>query len=252
LIKEHDAYNHLTTVHDAEASSEGRHCAVELAVDFYSDQIHCGEVDSYNREAVLTLRRLPKPYVNIEYGYELGVDTLQTYKGRTTAPWQDVLKWTYAIYLAGAHACYYYTNTSWALIKFEPEPPGWQRYRYLKDILDSVAFDQMEPVNELVGKGSYCLAEPGKEYLIYLPEGGDGMLDLSDVPYDTAPNGRLETCLADVSAEWMDIYTGERRQMRVEAKGWDTPIENPFEDTSQPCVVIVRVATTARADKEEA
>jgi hypothetical protein len=62
----------------------------------------------------------------------------------------------------------------------------------------------------------------------------------------------LETCLADVSAEWMDIYTGERRQVQVEAKGWDTPLENPFGDTAQPCVVTIRVRTPEPENGEEA
>lgn len=241
LIRSMDAYDHLVTVHDSESGSQGRYSEADAVSDFVSDQIHLKDIDRYNREAIRKLRILSKPYLNIEYGYELGAENLKTYSGGTTAPWRDVLDWTYALYLAGAYPCYYYSNTSWDLIKFEPEPEGWKRYQYLKEALDSVSFNRMESMNELVESG-YCLADPGSEYLVYLPEGGDAQIDLTAVSSDRGQRGQWVTGDTRVAGEWMVTYTGERREVEIEPSGWNTRIENPFEDRSQPCVLIVRVA----------
>ncbi len=42
---------------------------------------------------------------------------------------------------------------------------------------------KMAPENDLASSG-YCLAEKGKEYLVYLPEGNEVTLDLSDASHD--------------------------------------------------------------------
>ena len=238
LIRQMDAYDHLVTVHDPEAESQGRYSAADEASDFCSDQIHLKDVDRYNREAIQKLR-FQKPYLNIEYGYELGAEDLKTYKSGTTAPWQDVLNWTYALYLAGAYPGYYYSNTSWDLVKFEPEPEGWKRYQYLKEILDGLSFNRMEAMNDLVESG-YCLADPGKEYLLYLPEGGDAVINLSTVPAKRGDLGQWVDGGAKINGEWMDIYTGERRQIEMELFGWNTNFENPFDDKSQPCILVIK------------
>ncbi|MBD3181058.1 DUF4038 domain-containing protein [Candidatus Poribacteria bacterium] len=239
LIRKIDAYKHLVTVHDPEAGSQGRYSEIDEIVDFCSDQVHLKDVERYNREALKKLRLFPKPYINIEYGYELGVEDLKTYKSRTTASWQDVLKWTYAIYMAGAYPGYYYSNTSWDLIKFEPEPESWIRYKYLRDILDSISFNQMESMNILVEEG-YCLANLGKEYMVFLNEGGNAVIDLTDILNKKGERGQLLTEDKKVKTIWMDIYTGEKHDMYIKPKGWSTLIENPLSDKSNPCILVIK------------
>ena len=51
------------------------------------------------------------------------------------------------------------------------------------------------PAGELTSTG-YCLAVPGREYLVYLPDGGEATVDLS------AAQGRL-------SVEWTHPITGK-------------------------------------------
>jgi hypothetical protein len=99
----------------------------------------------------------------------------------------------------------------------------------------------MEAMNELVESG-FCLADPGKEYLVYLPEGGDALIDLTSVPGGKGDRGQWVAGDASVTGEWMDIYTGERRQAEIELSGWNTRVKNPFEDKSQPCVLVVKVS----------
>ena len=124
---------------------------------------------------------------------------------------------------------YYYDNTSWDLIKFEPEPKSWVRYRELRDFLEALPFNQMAADNEYVER-RFCLAFPGEAYLVYLPDGGDTSIDLSDVN----DGSRL-------SMEWMAVLTGERKNGQIEKSGvwsgFNTDLANPFDDTDQPCVV---------------
>ena len=83
--------------------------------------------------------------------------------------------------------------------------------------------------------GGLCLAEVGRQYLIYLPEGGDAVVDLSAVTQNTS-----------LTAEWMDIYSGDRRKAEVEKarkiNGFATCVENPLQDKQQPCVLTIRVS----------
>jgi hypothetical protein len=246
LIRQTDAYDHLVTVHDAEAGSAGRFsqadavCGADAVCDFISDQIHLANADRYNREARRKLQLLPKPYLNIEYGYELGAEPLKTYQSRTTAPWQDVLRWTYALYLAGAYPCYYYANTSWDLVRFEPEPPGWQRYGYLRELLEGLPFNTMAPNNDLVDRG-FCLADPGAIYWIFLPEGGDAVVDLTAAPSERGPRGQFVAGDTPIQGTWMNIYTGEKREVAITPTGWLTAVENPLEDPEAPCSLVITV-----------
>lgn len=240
FIRNNDSYRHLVTSHDPEVRSESSHCIVDEACDFVADQIHLQEAGRYNREAITCLRRLPhKPYMNIEYGYELGAEELKTYLSWTSKPWQDILDWTWALYLAGAYPCYYYNNTSWDLIKFEPEPEGWKRYQYMMDFLGSVSFNRMRAWNELVEDG-FCLADPGREYLVYLPKGGETLLDLSACypTYESRLNE--EQAATGAVCEWMNTHTGERIQNEASAKWFWSQLHNPFEHKEQPVAVIVR------------
>ena len=99
----------------------------------------------------------------------------------------------------------------------------------------------MESMNELVPHG-YCLADPGKEYLVYLPKGGNAVLDLTAVPSDRGPRGQWVAGDTKLNGLWMDTYTGERIQTEIGPSGWSTKVENPFEDKSQPCILVIKVA----------
>ena len=229
IIRKADAYGHLLTVHDVEMRNAGTLSEPDRQSDFVTDQVHLSDAARYNREAIRRMRNSGTPYVNVEYGYELAEEQLKTYRGRTTAEWDDILKWTWAIYAAGAYPCYYYDNTSWDLIKFEPVPESWMRYRELRDFLEGLPFNQMVGDNEYVERG-LCLALAGTAYLVYLPEGGDTRIDLSDVGEGTP-----------IAVDWMAILTGERSSGEMEKSdfwgGFNTDLINPFEDKDQPCVV---------------
>jgi len=231
LIRSVDKFKHLVTAHDPEPDSVSQISIVDKKVDFIADQIHLGEVKAYNYEAISKWRLIEKPYVNIEYGYEYGVEPIKTYIGPTTACWKEILKWTYAIILGGGYCCYYYSNTSWDLIKFIPEPPGWSRYRYLKDFWQEIDFNSLVPANELVKEG-FCLANYGKEYLIFLPE----EVKKLEVNLAALGEGSLIFC------HWMDIFKGEKRTVitrRFAQSGLFQQLNSPLAE-SNPCIVHLR------------
>jgi len=185
-IKKWDAYDRLVTVHDDNGNYDNGSYNI---CDFRSDQQH-----SRWGETILAQRKAREwPVLNIEYGYERGVDNLPTY--RVMQDWQEVLRRTYEIICAGGYVNYYYSNTSWDLIKWEPEPPGWKRYRILKEFFDGVKYWEMTPKARV--NSEWVLANEGKEYVIFAPKGGTVRFTVS----------RAASALR---AEWLNIYTDEK------------------------------------------
>ncbi len=185
-IKEWDAYDRVVTVHDDNANYDNDSYNV---CDFRSDQQH----EKWG-ETILAQRKARRwPVVNIEYGYERGVENLPTYG--VMQGWQEVLRRTYEIICGGGYVNYYYSNTSWDLVKWAPEPPGWKKYRILKDFFDGVKYWQMEPKGQV--NGAWLLANEGKEYVVFAPNGGTVKL-------------RVSNAQAALSAEWFNIQTGDK------------------------------------------
>lgn len=89
----------------------------------------------------------------------------------------------------------------------------------------------MFPDNEYVNVGM-CSAEPGKQYFVFLPEGGNTQIDLSAVKPD-----------AQVVGLWMDIWTGERVEQQVDELKFTTDLKNPLSHLDTPCALYLSVRT---------
>lgn len=77
---------------------------------------------------------------------------------------------------------------------------GHKQLKIAFDALEQFKYWKMNPANELV-KGSdeaYCLAEYGKQYIVYAPKGGMIRMNLPGID-------------AGLTAEWLDPRTGEHR-----------------------------------------
>ena len=244
LIRKLDAYGHLVTAHDTETGSWARTSFADQGCDFLCDQIHLEgqnelpavrSVRRYNRETVRRFRNQDKPYMDAEYGYELAEEVLPTYtaSGRSRS-WQDMLMWTWGIYVGGGYGTYYHSNTSWDLVKFDPEPSSWHRYKYLSDFLAMMDLEAMAPDNDFVERGM-CLAEPGRQYFVYLPEGGDETIDLT-----AAPRGSLVKCT------WLDAHTGQRVENIVDGRSFTVALPNPLDEPNHPCAVYLRAVQQRR------
>jgi hypothetical protein len=75
---------------------------------------------------------------------------------------------------------------------------------------------KMAPENDLASSG-YCLAEKGKEYLVYLPEGNEVTLDLSDAS-------------RDLSVEWFNPNTEETIKPGKIKGGQTQVLKSPYGD----------------------
>lgn len=212
-IKDWDPYDNLITVHDDNGNYDNGNYNI---LDFRSDQQHSkwGEVILEQRNARAW------PILNIEYGYERGVENLPTY--RVKQDWQEVLRRTWEICCAGGYAAYYYSNTSWDLVKWDPEPPGWKRYRILRDFFEGTRWWGAEPHPELVlGGRAWCLADPGREYIVFAARGGNVMLRLVEKKTFTVTR--------------LDPHSGEKSALD-ELPGGDCTIELPAD---QPSVLLI-------------
>jgi len=212
-IRKWDAFGNLVTVHDDDGNYNNGNYNV---CDFRSDQQH-----SKWGEMILKQRAQRRwPVHNIEYGYERSVEDLPTYK--VMQDWQEVLRRTWEIYCSGGYCTYYYSNTSWDLIKWEPEPPGWKKYRILRDFFESARWWGAEPHQDFVVKGAaWCLADPGREYIVFAPNGGALTIRLVAEKKYTITR--------------MDPYTGEKTAAG-EVDGGDRPIDMP---NGHPWVLLI-------------
>lgn len=86
-----------------------------------------------------------------------------------------------------------------------------------------------KPAGELTSTG-YCLAQPGRRYLVYLPKGGTASVDLSAAP------GRF-------SVEWYNPKTGESRTAPPVKGGAGRGFKAPFEGHA-----VLFIAALARRD----
>ena len=98
--------------------------------------------------------------------------------------------------------------------KWAPVRQALGRTRHFKDV-NLVA---MAPLPDLASTG-YCLADPGREYIVYLPKGGTVTVDLS------AAKG-------DLSAEWMEAEGNESREGEPVAAGARRELKSPFAAAS--------------------
>ncbi len=87
--------------------------------------------------------------------------------------------------------------------------PGAQSIGFLANYLRSIKWWQLSPAPELVleNPSSYCAADPGKEYLVYLRYGGSFKLDLRAFPGTQ-----------DFGYEWIDLVNN-RKSAQITRQG---------------------------------
>jgi hypothetical protein len=85
-------------------------------------------------------------------------------------------------------------------------------YAHIVEFFTHFDWWRTDPHDELVGKGAYCLAEPGRAYAVYLPRGGKATVRLEPGRY---------------RASWFNPRSGETRALSaVEGPAWTSP-ESP-------------------------
>lgn len=99
---------------------------------------------------------------------------------------------------------------------------------HTRRIAERMKLAAMKPAIELAST-RYCLADPGREYLVYLPDGGEVTVDLS------AATGEL-------AAEWFDPRNDKVRLAAAVVGGGKRQLNPPFDG---PAVLYL---SAARAD----
>ena len=190
LLRECDPYRRLVTNHDDKATYNSG--AYDKVLDYRCDQQH-----SKWHETLLAHRaRCAWPVINVEFGYEHGPAGIndKTY-GVVQAP-EEVCRRAWEICMAGGYVAYYYTYTAWDVIRPQDTPPGYAYFKRLRDFFETTGYWLMEPADELVSEG-YCLANPGKEYVVFLNRAKPFTLKLA---------GLAEP----LPAEWYQPLSGKR------------------------------------------
>jgi hypothetical protein len=161
FIRDNDAYHHPITTHTDLKTFDGG--AYDEMLDYRCDQVHT----NWHASLLAHRRQHVWPVLNVEFGYECGPGGLSDKTYRVVQGPEEVCRRAWEVCMAGGYGAYYYTYTAWDVIRPQDTPPGYAYFRHLRDFFQTTAYWRLEPADALTSAG-YCLAEPGRQYLVFL------------------------------------------------------------------------------------
>jgi hypothetical protein len=222
-----DAHRRLLTVHDyAYCDSE------QGKVDFISIQEWKPNIYDAMRQVINTHKN--KPVLNIEHGgYEKTMHSI--FDGAYNDP-VACLDRNYRIVFSGAYSTYYWQNSSWYEVVYNPsdlEPeqrPHFSYYKHLARLFKDYDFNSLYPLQSTFHP--FCLTDHATRYLFYLT--GD-MISIS---------GSLSELKGKtVRIRWFDPLTGIYHlsgSKSFSGEPW-LGIRKPAEITSPFCIAILEI-----------
>jgi Domain of unknown function (DUF5060)/Protein of unknown function (DUF4038) len=219
LIKATDAYQRLRTLHDPDGGQS------QLSPNYYDSAAHAGTVDFYTDQssdqyatAKGALSKRAMPYYNAEVTlYQVGNDGSFTYGPHN--PKEDVFAASMEVLMAGGYFAYYYSLHAWDVVRWSETPDGIGSYKNLSDFIKSTGWYKMVASDELIGGGAigaHCLADPGKEYIVYESGAASATLNVVGAP------GAL-------AAKWVDLVTNAQSLLADQSNG-SHKFTNPWPD----------------------
>jgi hypothetical protein len=199
-IKGIDGYHRLVTNHDAMSFI----AAYPTAIDFMAHQDHDG-MGQYKTACARELSNHPGwPYWNAESEYERSsVDGTAPYSGTSA---DQNCKAYVEIMAAGGYATHYYSCHSWDEIRTGEDPgASVDRMKAATGLFRMTKWYQCTPNDGLVTSGQ-CLANQGKEYIVYLPNAGSTTLTINS--FSTSLSGR-----------WVNVNTGATQMVPAVTSG---------------------------------
>ena len=164
FIRKTDAYHRLLTVHDDDKpTGAGRY---DRLTDFLTDQQH----DRYHETVLDQHARRNWPVLNAESCYEWGPGGAKDKTSDEAHSPEETALAAWDIAMAGGYATYYYTYTAWDVIRPQDTPPGYAYFENLGRFFRSTRYWTLQSADKLVDHG-WCLADPGREYVVYQKEG---------------------------------------------------------------------------------
>lgn len=226
-LRKLDGHGRLLSVHDYSYCNN-----FPGKVDFIS--IQDWQPNIYDKMLSVVKKYPKQPVFNIEHGgYEKTMHSI--FDGAYTDA-RVCLDRNYKCIFAGAYSTYYWQNSSWYEVVFNPETlpekkqPKLEWYKHLHQLFSDYDFRELQPNQSTFT--TYCLTDHKSVYLFYIT---DGMIALQgDVP---ALKGKT------VKVKWFDpltgkTYPGEKRTF--ENSTWlgmktDKKITSPF------CIAILEI-----------
>jgi Protein of unknown function (DUF4038)/Domain of unknown function (DUF5060) len=188
FIRDNDPYRRPITTHtDLKTFDRG---AYDGALDYRCDQVH----KDWHASLLAHRRQHVWPVLNVEFGYECGPGGVQDKTYRVAQSPEEVCRRAWEVCMAGGYGAYYYTYTAWDVIRPQDAPPGYAYFKHLREFFESTAYWRLEPADALTSAG-YCLAEPGKQYVVFLNHAAPFSL-------------KLEGVAAPLPAAWYQPLTG--------------------------------------------
>ena len=221
FIEQKDPYKHLETSHPAVSNDHQDRASSWFGFTSYQEW-------SRNQHALmLASRKLQEksgriiPQTNEEYGYE-------DHYPHWAAPGSDsadaLRRTAWDIAMAGAYGTsgesarrgtniWPDSGGGWLNGRGDDTQTMFLGYGHMVDFFTSFAWWKTNPHDELVTKGDYCLAAPGKTYAVYLPHGGSVSVQLQPGRY---------------RASWFSAMNGETIDLpEVSGPEWKSPSSRP-------------------------
>ena len=127
--------------------------------------------------------------------------------------------WVWKTFMRGANPIFMDTYDGTVLGKVRPQDDGPRRAMGQALALSRrIALARCTPQGDLASTG-YCLAEPGVSYVVFTPEGGDIELDLTAADFP-------------LSAEWLNVVSGETIEAEAVTGGAKRLLHPPFSGTA--------------------
>lgn len=228
-IRKMDAYNRLITVHDYE------YCSREAdLVDFISIQNWRSDLYSLSLEAYL--KHSDKPVMNIEHGgYEDG--TYLSFEGNYVNAETCLIR-NYECVFAGVYSTYYWQNTSWNIVVYDPldskhslKKPRFDYYKHFQELFTRYDFNALSPAkpklttnsrlgNDNLASSSYPLSN-GKDLYMYLVPAANHQIN---VVLPEPVGGQME-------ATWFNPFTGEYKEAGTSKYSMWAAYQSPWKNT---------------------
>lgn len=191
FIRAHDGHRRLLTIHGDDKNVDSG--VYDEWHDFRNDQ---GQPRDYHRVILRNHARREWPVMNSESDYEWGPGGAEDKTYRNAQSPKQVINTAWEIGMAGGYVTYYYTYTAWDIIRPADTPPGYTYFRHFGDFFRGTQYWRLKAADHLVSPG-YCLAEPGREYVVYQPK---------PQPFTL----KLPEAATSLRAYWFDPYTGRK------------------------------------------
>ena len=198
-IKNEDCYNRLITVHDDKLIQYDK--SFDELLDFYTMQLK----HDYYSKTLREIEKGDKPVFCAEYTYESGKDLNdKTFESAHT--YKNLMLVTWELAIAGSPICYYYTFTSWDVIRVDDKPEGLKGSKNLVEYFNTFDwwnFTAASEENLQVRTQQACARHIDKnEYILLTDSAGRFGFTLDFDKYN-------------VKGEWVDIYTGDRQSIQT-------------------------------------